>query len=266
MIAAVVQMTSGSDLEQNLARATYWVERAASAGAELVALPENLLGVREESQSGPHPPPQDLEGPVVARLRGLSKRLRITLCAGTIPECIPSDTRTYNTSLLWGPEGELLARYRKIHLFDVELEGASLRESRTVAPGEEVIVASTPLGPIGLSICYDLRFPELYRTQSARGARILLIPSAFTVPTGRDHWEVLLRARAIENQCFVLAPGQYGQHNPTRRSYGRSMIVDPWGTVLATVPDREGYAVAELDMAHQDEIRRRLPALQHRRL
>ena len=265
MIAAAVQMTSGEDVERNLARAAEWVGRACEAGAALVALPENFAYMREEG-SGPNPAAQDMDGPVVGFLRDQAKRHQIVLAGGTLPEVIPGQERVYNTSLVVGPDGSVLARYRKIHLFDVELPGATLQESKGVAPGDEVVVADTPLGRLGLSVCYDLRFPELYRELVAQGARILLVPSAFTVATGSDHWEVLLRARAIENQAFVIAAAQYGVHSPRRRSYGRSLIVDPWGLVLAQAADGEGLALAELDLSRQDEVRRHLPALRHRRL
>ncbi len=265
MIAAAVQMTSTEDVERNLARAGRWIGRACEAGATLVALPENFAYMREEG-AGPNPAAQAPDGPVPRFLADQAKRHGVVLAGGTFPEAIPSDQRVYNTALLYGPDGERLASYRKIHLFDVELPGATLFESRGVAAGDEPVVADTPVGAIGLSVCYDVRFPELYRELSRRGARLLLVPSAFTVPTGSDHWEVLLRARAIENQAFVIAAAQYGVHNAKRRSYGRSMIVDPWGLILAQAGDGEGLALAELDFARQDEIRARLPALQHRRL
>ncbi len=266
MIAAVIQITSGSDPERNLETATHWIERAAQAGAQLIALPENLLVMREEFETGPNPFAQDLDGPLTRLLRDLARRLGVVIAGGTFPERTDDVARVYNTSILVDSDGEIRGVYRKIHLFDVELPDASLRESRTVAPGSELVVADTSLGAIGLSVCYDMRFPELYRKLATQGARILLVPSAFTVPTGRDHWEVLLRARAIENQAFVLAAAQYGEHNTTRRSYGRSLIVDPWGTVLATAADGEGMALAELDFQRLEDIRARLPALKHRRL
>lgn len=265
MRAAVVQMTSHGNLAANLERAAHWIAQAVEAGAGLVALPENFACMPEQ-QDDPEHGVQDLDGPVVQFLRDQAKRHGILLAGGTFAEHIPGDRRHFNTALLFDSAGELLARYRKIHLFDVDLPGATLRESRTVAPGEEIITAKTPAGPIGLSVCYDIRFPELYRALAERGARILLIPSAFTVPTGRDHWEVLLRARAIENQAFVVAAAQYGRHSDTRRSYGRSMIVDPWGVVLATVPDGEGVALADLSLDTLERVRRELPALRHRRL
>ncbi len=267
MIAAVVQMTSGSDLARNLARAGELIAAAARAGAELVALPENFPLVREEGASGPNPHAQDVPGgPVLRFLSEQAEAHRIVLAGGTFPERIPDDPRVFNTSTVFAPSGEMLALYRKIHLFDIDLPGAVHRESSRVAPGKDLVVAETDACALGLSVCYDVRFPELYRQLVEHGAQVLLIPSAFTVPTGRDHWEVLLRARAIENQCFVVAAAQWGAHNPSRQSYGRSMVVDPWGTVLCTVPDGEGFALAELDFARQDEVRRRLPALRHRRL
>ena len=259
-------MTSGGDPQVNLDTASRWIERAVGAGAELVALPENFPLMREEFETGPNPIAQDLDGPVSRLLRELARRHEVVIAAGTFPERIAGDERVYNTSLLIERDGEICGVYRKIHLFDVELPDASLCESRTVAAGSEVVVADSSLGPVGMSVCYDMRFPELYRRLAERGARVLLVPSAFTVPTGRDHWEVLLRARAIENQAFVIAAAQYGEHNSTRRSYGRSLIIDPWGTVLATVADGEGMALAELDFQRLEDVRARLPALKHRRL
>ncbi|HTO52509.1 MAG TPA: carbon-nitrogen hydrolase family protein [Myxococcota bacterium] len=267
MIAAVVQMTSGSDVARNLARAGEWIAAAAARGAELVALPEMFAQIREEGAAGPNPDAQDVpSGPVMRFLSEAAARHRIVLAGGSFPERIPGDPRVFNTGPIFGPAGELLALYRKIHLFDIDLVGTTLTESSRVAPGSEIVTAKTATCTLGLSICYDVRFPELYRQLAERGAQVLLVPAAFTVPTGRDHWQVLLRARAIENQCYVVAAAQFGDHNPGRRSFGRSLVVDPWGTVLCTVPDGEGLGLAELDFARQAEIRRRLPALRHRRL
>jgi predicted amidohydrolase len=265
MRAAVVQLTSRPDLAHNLERARYWIARAAEFGAELIALPENFPYLGEED-GGPNPAAQSLDGSTVEFLRQQAKRHGVVIAGGTIPESIPGDSRTHNTAIVVDADGSLRGVYRKIHLFDVELPDATLRESLHVAPGEELVVAETRAGPLGLSVCYDVRFPELYRALVERGAQVLLIPAAFTVPTGRDHWEVLVRARAIENQCFVLGAAQWGEHNRTRRSWGRSLIVDPWGVVLASVPDREGIAVADLDFADLERVRERLPALRHRRL
>jgi deaminated glutathione amidase len=177
---------------------------------------------------------------------------------------VPGDARVRNTSVLLGPDGETLAVYRKIHLFDVDLPGMEhLKESKAVVPGDEVVLAGTALGPVGLSICYDLRFPELYRELARRGARVLCVPSAFTERTGKAHWEVLLRARAVENLAYVVAPAQAGSHGGGRTSHGHAMVVDPWGAVVAQVPEGEGLAVAELDFERLERLRRELPALSH---
>ncbi len=265
VLAAVVQMTSTSDAERNLAAAEALVEQAAARGAAFVGLPENFVFLRSEGE--PVPEAQALDGPWVARMSALARRLGITLLLGSLPEKVADDTRIHNTSVLLAPDGRTLAVYRKIHLFDSDLPGMDhLKESRAVLPGDQVVIAEAPFAVLGLSICYDLRFPELYRQMTRRGARVLTVPSAFTERTGRDHWEVLLRARAIENLAFVLAPAQVGAHGKGRSSYGHALIVDPWGTVLAQVPDGEGVAVAELDFEGQDRIRRELPALAHARL
>ncbi len=264
--AAVVQLCSTDDLAFNLRAAREAVADAAGRGASLVAFPENFAFLRREGD--PVPCAQDLDGEIVGTLRDLARKHGVLLLGGTFPER-RDDGRIHNTSVLVAPDGAVAAVYRKIHLFDVDLSGAlggSYRESALVAPGSELVVADTPWGGLGLSVCYDLRFPELYRELARRGARILAVPSAFTRETGRDHWEVLLRARAIENQAFVLAPAQWGAHSAERASHGRSMIVDPWGVVLAQAPDRPCVITADLDLDHQERIRRALPALQHRRL
>src|SRR4029453_1326313 len=191
----------------------------------------------------------------------------ITLLLGSLPEHVPGDARVRNTSVLLGPDGSTLACYRKIHLFDIDLPGMEhLKEAKAVATGNEILLAATPLGPVGLTICYDMRFPELYRELVRRGARVLCVPSAFTERTGKAHWEVLLRAPAIENLAYVVAPAQVGTHAPGRASHGQALIADPWGAVVAQVPDGEGVAVAEIDFARQDRLRRELPALSHARL
>ena len=262
----IVQMTSTADLAANLACARALVTEAAERGAGWVALPENFAYLRREGT--PIPCAQGLDGAIVGFLREEARRHRIWLLGGSFPEA-SADGRVHNTSVLVSPDGELAALYRKIHLFDVDLGaqgGGVYRESATVAPGKEVVAAETPFGVVGLSVCYDLRFPELYRALAARGARFLAVPSAFAPETGRDHWEVLLRARAVENQCFVVAPAQWGRHHPDRASHGRAMIVDPWGIVLAVAPDRPCAVVADCDPAHQDAIRAGLPVLAHRRL
>jgi len=260
--AAVAQLNSTNDKARNLAAAESLVRAAAADGAELVALPEkwNLLAGGEELLAGA----ETLDGPSLTAARAWSKDLGIHLLAGSIPEQGPAG-KAFNASVLIGPGGEDLAVYRKIHMFDVDVDGVAYRESEYEEPGEEIV--SAPLGEatIGLSVCYDLRFPELYRILAVRGARILAVPSAFTAATGRDHWEPLLRARAIENQAFVLAPNQAGEAPPHFSSYGHSAIVDPWGTMLATAPDEECFVASDLDLAAQDRIRESLPSLANRR-
>jgi predicted amidohydrolase len=263
--AAVVQMTSTADVERNLAAAESLVEEAAAQGATFVGVPENFAFLRSEGE--PVPEPQDLDGPWVSRMADLARRLELTLLLGSIPERVQGDTLIRNTSVLLGPDGALLAVYRKIHLFDIDLPGMEhLKESRAVRPGIDIVVAESPVGPLGLSICYDVRFPELYRELARRGARVLCVPAAFTERTGKAHWSLLLRARAVENLAWVLAPAQVGQHGGGRASWGHAMIVDPWGEIVAEVRDGEGVALADLDFDRQDRIRGELPALDHTRL
>jgi predicted amidohydrolase len=263
--AAAIQMTSTADVERNLATAERLIDEAAARGARFVGLPENFAFLRSEGE--PVPEPQEVDGPWVRRLAERSRRHALTLLLGSLPERIPGERRIYNTSVLLGPDGSRLATYRKVHLFDIDLPGMEhLKESRAVAPGSEVVTADTPFGRLGLSICYDVRFPELYRRQSADGARVLAVPAAFTARTGQAHWDLLLRARAVENLAYVVAPAQVGQHGPNRASWGHAMLVSPWGEVLAEAPDGEGVVTADLDFGVQDRMRRELPALSHRRL
>ena len=263
MRAAAIQMNSTGDRPRNRATAERLVRAAAADGATLVVLPEkwNVLGTPEQLAAGAEP----LEGPSTTWAREIARELRIDLIAGSIVERRDAG-KHLNTSIHAGPDGELKAVYRKLHLFDVEIAGVAYRESDTEDPGEEIVATVLQDGTkLGMAICYDLRFPELFRILALGGARVLALPSAFTLATTRDHWEVLLRARAIEDQCFVVAANQIGEHVPGKASGGRSLIADPWGTVLATAPDEEGYALADLDLARQDAIRARLPALTHRR-
>jgi predicted amidohydrolase len=260
--AAVVQLNSTGDVSRNLESAERLVRAAAAEGAELVALPEkwNLLAGGEELRAGA----ESLDGPSLSAARSWARELGLHLLAGSVAER-GEEGKTFNTSVLIGADGEDLAIYRKIHMFDVEVGGVSYRESEHEEPGEEIVTATAAGLPVGLSVCYDLRFPELFRILAVRGARLFTVPSAFTLATGRDHWEVLLRARAIENQAFLLAPNQVGEAPPHFSSYGRSSIVDPWGVVLACAPDGECCVSAELELAAQDRIRETLPSLANRR-
>ncbi len=267
MRAAVVQMTSTDDVAANLAATRRFVAAAAAGSAELVALPENFAFLRREGE--PIPCAQGLDGEIVSTLRELARHHHVWILGGTFPEATAGGDRVHNTSVAVAPDGEIAGLYRKMHLFDVDLSGQGglvYRESDRVAPGDELVSFETPFGGVGLSVCYDLRFPELYRALAARGVRFLAVPAAFARETGRDHWEVLLRARAIENQAFVLAAAQVGEHGGGRASYGRSMIVDPWGLVLAQAPDGPGPVYAECRLEEQDRIRAALPVLRHRRV
>jgi deaminated glutathione amidase len=259
--AAAIQLNSNDDKARNLATAERLVRAAAADGAELVALPEkwNLLAAGKELLAGAEP----LDGPTLTAARGWARELRIRLLAGSIAE--RGEEKAFNTSVLIGPDGDDLAVYRKIHMFDVDAGGVAYRESAHEQPGEEIVTVT--VGPLtaGLTVCYDLRFPELFRILAVRGARLIAVPSAFTLATGRDHWEVLLRARAIENQVFVLAPNQVGEAPPHFSSFGHSAIVDPWGVVLAAAPDEECFVAADLDLAAQDRVRESLPSLANRR-
>jgi predicted amidohydrolase len=218
-----------------------------------------LLAGGEELLAGAEP----LDGPSLTAARGWARELSVHLLAGSISE--QTGKKAFNTSVLIGPDGADLAVYRKIHMFDVDVDGVAYRESEHEEPGSEIVTA--PLGELiaGLTVCYDLRFPELYRILAVRGARLIAVPSAFTLATGRDHWEVLLRARAIENQAFILAPNQFGEAPPHFSSYGHSSIVDPWGTVLTTAPDQECFVAADLDLPAQERVRESLPSLANRR-
>jgi predicted amidohydrolase len=267
MRAAAVQLNSTADKGRNLDAAERLVRGAAADGAQLVVLPEkwNLLGSGEELGAGAEP----LDGPTIDAARSWARELGVHLVAGSMAERIAGQEKLANTSVLVGPDGELEATYRKIHMFDVDVGGVAYRESEHEQGGEEIVAAELH-GPLegvtlGMTVCYDLRFPELYRILAVRGAGVIAVPSAFTLHTGKDHWEVLLRARAIENQAFVVAPNQIGEAPPHYSSYGRSMILDPWGVVLAQAPDEECFVAAELDLALQDRIRTTLPALANRR-
>jgi deaminated glutathione amidase len=267
MRAAAIQLNSTGDKARNVDTAERLVRAAAADGAELAVLPEkwNVLGDSAIQLEGAEP----LDGPTISAARTWARELGIHLIAGSIPERAEGHEKAFNTSTLIGPDGELEARYRKIHMFDVDVGGVVYRESDHDEPGDEVVTAA--LGgelegvTLGLTVCYDLRFPELYRILAVRGAIVITVPSAFTLDTGKDHWEVLLRARAIENQAFVIGANQIGEAPPHYRSYGRSAIVDPWGVVLAQAPDEECFVAADLDLELQDHVRTTLPSLANRR-
>jgi predicted amidohydrolase len=261
---ACVQMTSRQDKAANLERAESLVARAASTGADVVVLPEkwNLIGSADDYRAAAEP----LDGgPSVDAMSSWARRLGITLVGGSITERRDGREKLSNTSCVFDPEGTLAAVYRKIHLFDVEVGGQVYRESEAEEPGTELAVARVEDWSVGLTVCYDVRFPELYRILALEGAELATVPAHFTTPTGKDHWHVLLRARAIENQFYVAAAGQVGETLKGKPAYGRSLIVDPWGIVLAQAPDEETVIVAEIDRARLREIRAKLPSLANRR-
>jgi len=264
---AAIQMTSGPDVEANLEVAGTLIARAAGEGAGLVALPENfgLIGRRERDKLA-HAE-ADGQGPMQDFLAGAARAHGVWLVGGSVPLATERGDRVRQSLLVHDGTGQRVARYDKIHLFDVELDsGETYRESGTIEPGDTVVSVDSPFGRLGLSVCYDLRFPELYRRLVAEGATVMLVPSAFTKATGRTHWEPLLRARAIENLAYVMAPAQGGMHNNKRETWGHAMIVDPWGTILAEREDGSGVVVADLDPDRLDNTRSKFPALEHRRL
>jgi len=263
MLVAAIQMDTQEDIELNWTAAKRLAAEAKARGAGLVAFPETFLYVGPDKTAA-----CDLDDKWLPQFAELAQRLGVYLLAGSVGERIPESKKIYNTSVLLDRSGNELARYRKIHLFDATLpNGRSYRESDYIAPGSEAVTANTEFGEVGLSICYDLRFPELYRKLTSGGAtRMIFIPSNFTLMTGKDHWLPLLRARAIENQVYIIAPNQHGEKYGGRASYGKSAIIDPWGSVLALAPDREAVITAEIDFAYQDQVRAALPCLSHVRL
>jgi deaminated glutathione amidase len=269
-VAAVIQMTSSPDVEANLATARGLLERAHAQGAVLAVLPENfaIMGRKEADKIAVAEPGG--EGPIQAFLGHCARELGMWIVGGTIPIRDQAEPgRVAAACLVFDECGRCVARYDKIHLFDVDIPGREerYRESATVVPGTRPVVTTTPLGRLGMAVCYDVRFPELFRVLQSQGAEVLSLPSAFTAPTGRAHWELLVRARAVENLCYVLAPAQSGTHDNGRETYGDSMIVDPWGHVIARVTEAgPGLAVAEIDRTLQQELRSRFPALAHRKI
>jgi predicted amidohydrolase len=264
MKIAAIQMVSAPDLATNLATAKRLIDQAAAEGSQLVSLPEYFvqMGLRETDKF-------DIaeefgHGPIQEMLSAKARQYDIWVAGGSIPIKTQDPTKVTNTALLFNPRGEVLARYDKMHLFSYQDGTRNLDEGRTMVAGTEIVTADTPFGRIGLSICYDLRFPELYRAMGE--VNLILVPSAFTVPTGSAHWSVLLRARAIENQCYVLAAAQGGTHANGRQTYGHSMLIDPWGEVVSVLPQGEGVVMGEMDLERLMSVRHNLQALLHRRL
>ncbi|MBF2054531.1 MAG: carbon-nitrogen hydrolase family protein [Candidatus Sericytochromatia bacterium] len=263
---AAIQLNSQADPAANLSEAVRWIQAAAAAGADVVALPETFLYIGPSGQTAQHI--QALDGPVMQELRHLSQTLGIYLLAGSIHEAVPDSDKLYNTACWLGPDGQRLSVYRKIHLFDIDAPSVRLKESDTFLAGDtdQQPLLQTPLGCFGTSICYDLRFPEFYRRLALGGAEVIFVPAAFTHPTGQAHWELLLRARAIENQVYIVAPNQCGRHPGGRHSYGHSLIIDPWGDILAQAGTEPGFILAAFSAERLQQVRRQLPCLQHQRL
>jgi predicted amidohydrolase len=260
---ACVQMTSRTDKAANLATAERLVAQAAATGADIVVLPEKWNGIGDARFY--HESAEQLEGgESVGAMSSWARTHGVTLVGGSIVELREGREKRSNTSIVFDPSGEIAAVYRKIHLFDVEVGGVVYRESESEEPGDEAVMAEAEDWKLGLSVCYDVRFPELYRILALEGAQIVTVPAHFTTPTGKDHWHVLLRARAIENQLYVVAAAQVGETLPGKPAYGRSLIVDPWGLVLAQAPDEQTVISAELDRAHLEDIRAKLPSLANR--
>ncbi|OIJ44212.1 carbon-nitrogen hydrolase family protein [Massilia timonae] len=261
---AAIQMVSTPEVGENLATVRRLVAEAAGRGATLVALPEYwpIMGMSDADKVAHAEQPGS--GPIQDCMAALAREHGIWLVGGTLPMVSPEAGKVLNTTLVYDPQGQMMSRYDKIHLFGFNKGAESYDEARTIVPGETVGVFDASFGRVGLSVCYDLRFPELYRAMGE--CALIIVPAAFTHTTGRAHWEVLLRARAIENQCYVLAAAQGGMHVNGRRTYGHSMLVDPWGEVKAVLPEGEGVVAGELDAAYLAGVRESLPALRHRKM
>jgi deaminated glutathione amidase len=263
---AAVQMTSGTDVARNLVRARELLEQAAARGARLAVLPENFALMAHRERDKREVAEADGEGPIQSMLSSAARDLQLTLVGGTMPMRVADETRVAPASLVYGPDGQRIGRYDKIHLFDVDVPGAteSHRESSGMVPGRAVKVFDTPAGRLGVAVCYDLRFPELFRAMTREGADCFIVSAAFTVPTGQAHWDLLNRTRAVENLCHLVVSAQVGEHENGRRTYGHSMVVDCWGGIVDVLPEGEGAAVGDIDLERQARIRREFPALEHR--
>lgn len=260
---AMVQMDSQNDKGENLRQACAWIDEAAARGAKVVCFPEvmNLIGKNVGEGGGR----EQIPGYTTEILCKKAAEHGIYIHGGSITEDLEGERRSANTSVFISPEGTILASYSKLHMFDITLaDGTPFNESARVRPGQEIVTVETELGIFGMSICYDVRFPELYRLMALRGAQVIFVPSSFTMPTGKDHWEPLLRARAIENGCYIVAPGQIGT-KPAYTAYGNSLVADPWGTVIARAKDMPGVIYAEIDLDYLDKIREQIPSLDNRR-
>jgi deaminated glutathione amidase len=266
MKAAAVQMTSGADVAANLAKARQLLEQAALEGAKLAVLPENFSIMARRERDKRAVAEEEGSGPIQHMLSTAARELGMVIVGGTIPLKVPGEERVAPASCVYGPDGQRIGRYDKIHLFDVNVPGAeeSHRESSGMVPGRKVIVLDTPVGRMGIAICYDLRFPELFRRMIDLGADYFVVSAAFTVPTGEAHWELLTRTRALENLCHLVISAQVGEHQNGRRTYGHSSVIDHWGRRVAVLPNGEGVAVGEIDLAKQAQVRREFPALEHR--
>ncbi len=261
---AAIQLNSQDHPDENIATVAQWLDRAGDERAEFAALPE--LWTYRGPYKGYDKAAQTLSGAAITMLREKARKHNMMINGGSIIERHPQlEGKSYNTSVLINHDGEIVAVYRKIHLFDVDLaNGEKHHESERIVPGEQIVTAEIDGITFGMAVCYDLRFPELFRALKLQGAQILLLPAAFTLHTGRDHWEILVRARAIENQCYVVAAGQVGTYPPGQQSFGRSMIVDPWGLVLVQAQDRPGVIVADIDLEQIERVQRQIPCLEHR--
>jgi len=266
MKAAAIQMTSSTDVAANLARARELLQQAALGGARLAVLPENFALMARRERDKQAVAEQDGDGPIQSMLAAAARDFELTVVGGTMPMRVAGETRVAPASLVYGPDGQRIGRYDKIHLFDVNVPDAaeSHRESSGMVPGREVVVLDTPAGRIGVAVCYDLRFPELFRRMAEQGAEYFVVSAAFTVPTGLAHWDLLNRARAVENLCHLVVAAQVGEHENGRRTYGHSMVVDCWGVVVSVLQAGEGVAIGEIDLERQARVRREFPALEHR--